>query len=266
MQLMATNMSQEADLLWANFKRYRNRRRRAVGEQRMERAESFEHDASEDKSAKTGNEDANADGMDEDTATPCNFDGISKQGGAKDEHSGVANGLISADERVMHCEICKQSATDVNGDMVECDASGACFHISCMAEPTAQILDGPFICSQIVEGLEEWQRPRAPGAKDNLQLTLASRPCGICRERKEEMPVRSCTGCYTRYHVSCLGGSAQAFKNADEKCWLCNTCQALLPPPERRAQMLSALVRRELVYECRRLIHLYVVRDPVKLD
>lgn len=256
MQLMATNMSQEADLLWANFKRIRNKRRRAVREQRTEKGESYEHHTNEEKSDKTGKE-ANADGRDGDTAMNNSLD-RNTQGGAKDEVCDNATGPSSIDDREKLCDVCHQAGIDVNGEMVVCNASGACFHVSCLPELPTQILDGPFICSQIVNGLEEWQRPRAPGLKDNLQLTLASRPCGICKQRKEETPVRNCTGCYTRYHVSCLGESAQAHMNTEDKCWLCSNCQGLLKPPEHRAQMLRALVRRELVYECRRLIHLYV--------
>ena len=276
MQLMATNMSHEADLLWANFKKHRNKRRRTVEGQRLERGEQeqSEPEASDGKSDKPGTAGLAPEAMDVDAASPAKAHGraaLSLEsgkaqpagggggGGDGGGESAGAAGQASSDTRMLLCEICRQAGREADGEMVQCDASGSCFHLSCLQEPPMQILDGPFICPRIVDGLEEWQRPRAPALKDNLQLTLAARPCGICRERKEEQPVRSCTGCYTRYHVACLAASAPAAKQqSDDKCWLCANCQVLLPSPERRAHMLRALVRRELVFECRRLIHLCV--------
>jgi hypothetical protein len=160
---------------------------------------------------------------------------------------------------VLQCRICSKSGNTTD-NMIVCSVSGAPFHLACIQEPPVLLLDGPYIAARELEGLDEWQLPRAPDRKDNMQVTAAGRPCGVCRERRESLAAQSCAGCYARYHTACLAtlanSNSRPLNEKDDKFWLCANCHSVLPPPERRTQMLRALARREVVYECRRLMHL----------
>jgi hypothetical protein len=260
MQLMATNMSQETDLLWANFKKHRNKRRRALEGERYQQEDENEN-AIEAASA----EPTRSDPME---STDEGKHSLSRSEGTVKETSAKSSGAITPAEEpcgdkapMLKCRVCNVAEKESDAKMVICSASGESFHLSCLKEPPLQLLDGPFISPHMLEGLEEWQLPRAPGLPDSQQFTAEGRPspCRLCKEWRPELPVQCCAGCTARYHTQCLASQStpsEKTRQAQDKCWLCAKCQELLPPPKRCAQMLCALVRRELVWECRRLIHL----------
>jgi hypothetical protein len=261
LQLMAINMSQETDLLWANFKKHRNKRRRALGEERYQQEDENE-DPSEAASAEPTRRDA-AELNDEGKQSLSESEGAVKEMSATGPHATAPAEDLSGDNALMlKCRVCNVAQKEAEAKMVICSASGESFHLSCLKEPPLQLLDGPFISAHMLEGLEEWQLPRAPGLPDSQQVAAGGRPspCRLCKEWQPELPVQCCAGCSTRYHTQCLAasqsGPPEKTRQTEEKCWLCAKCQELLPPPKRCAQMLCALVRRELVWECRRLIHL----------
>lgn len=260
MQLMATNMSQETDLLWANLKKHRNKRRRALEGERYQQ-EDENQNAIEAASAQPTRSDP-LESIDEGKHS------LSRSQATVKGTSAKLPGVITPAEEpfgdkapMLKCRVCNVAEKESEAKMVICSASGESFHLSCLKEPPLQLLDGPFISPHMLEGVEEWELPRAPGLPDSHRVTAEGRPvpCRLCKEWRLELPVLCCAGCTTRYHPQCLASQlkpSEKNRQTQDKCWLCAQCEELLPPPKRCAQMLSALVRRELVWECRRLIHL----------
>ena len=269
MQLMATNMSQETELLWANFKKHRNKRRRAIEEQRAldededEKEEEEKDDADDTSLRSLRDEKSCGDVMDVEKASRASCASGSQEAEASSAHDKVTaheeagvkddpSANCNSDQPLLRCSVCEGMGGEANGQVAVCDASGAGFHLGCLKCPPSHLLDGPFIISpQVLDGLEPWQLPRAPGLDDDPPV----RPCPVCKQ-KDDMPARSCAGCLTRYHIECLDSNMQS-PSKNDKCWLCNDCQALLPSPEQKNNLLRHLVRREVVFECRRLIHLH---------
>jgi hypothetical protein len=251
MQFMATNMSQEADLLWANFKKHRNKRRRVIQEQREDEEEGQEDD---NQSASSRPVEDAGETMEIEGVSPVRSKEVTKDSVAACPDAKMADGKeCNGNFTLPQCSVCNGTANAV--DFVFCNASGAGSHFACLRQVPEQLLDGPFICPQVLKGLEKWQYPCAPNPEDEIQV----RPCRICKESRDDLPVRSCSGCYTRYHTKCLESresSPSVVKLGEDKNWLCFDCQTLLPSSKHKQYLLRALVRREIVYECRRLIHL----------
>ncbi len=263
MQLMATNMSQYSDLLWAKDKQRRNKRRRDLEEQRyVEGVGKGEHAAGEGGGGGGEEEDERGGGgatqsMDLDEACPGKIpeekkrknqegknafegndgkeaDRCSDTGITEEQLRSSAADAAAAAAPVLECRICSKSGSTTD-NMIVCSVSGAPFHLACIQEPPVLLLDGPYVAASELEGLDEWQLPRAPDRKENMQVTAAGRPCGVCRERRESLAVQSCAGCYARYHTACLAAlansSSRPLNEKDDKFWLCTNCHSVLPPP-----------------------------------
>jgi len=153
-------------------------------------------------------------------------------------------------QQQQRCKVCDAYA----GVMIRCDVSGAAFHLACLDEPLASPPDGPWVSPMArLQANRLQQQQHAEEASSGGAGGSGAAACPACRQPAGR-DMLLCGGCKHWYHARCV---RKAGVLAEDGICLCTECQELLPSAQDRQMMLQVLLRREVLVECRRLLHLH---------
>lgn len=146
------------------------------------------------------------------------------------------------------CAVCDSAADGAS--LLTCDVSGHMLHYDCVRDPPVGIPDGPWVSemgrqrqgSQGGDGADAW----AEEAENAI--------CMICGQGNMEEKMLLCDGCDDGYHFDCLQPPLKGVPTED---WLCTRCEGHALKRETKVDGVKALMRREILLEVKRLLHLH---------
>ncbi|EKX52893.1 hypothetical protein GUITHDRAFT_150464 [Guillardia theta CCMP2712] len=121
--------------------------------------------------------------------------------------------------------------------------SGSAFHLDCLVELPESLTDGPWVAP-----MHLLAKPHGDQENDGGSLQC----CCVCLQENGEDSVE-CLSCSYKFHARCSRRSECVH---DEEARICPDCRNYLSPASVRGNILYSLIRREVLLECRRLIHL----------
>ena len=78
--------------------------------------------------------------------------------------------------------------------------------------------------------------------------------CMVCGQGNMEEKMLLCDGCDDGYHFDCLAPPLKCVPTED---WLCTRCEGHAMAKDGKEEGIKALMRREILLEVRRLLHLH---------